>query len=127
VTTELCKTNILGTRWMVCGAPAEGPCYCDVVVIATPPTPVLRSLPIWPQLLCLHREHTDLKACGLHVAARAVKEQALGLVEGWFDGEDQGSDWLAAADDQDQIAFARAHVSATLARWQFEIKEGAPF
>lgn len=31
---EPCKMNVLGTRWTVCGAPAEGPCYCDVVVKA---------------------------------------------------------------------------------------------
>lgn len=27
-----CKRDILGERWTICGAPGDGPCYCDVVV-----------------------------------------------------------------------------------------------
>lgn len=37
VAPEPCKMNVLGTRWTVCGAPSDGPCYCDVHVAATAP------------------------------------------------------------------------------------------
>lgn len=90
-----------------------------------PHAPILSSLPIWPQLLCLKRQHDALKEDSQHVAARTVKEQALGLVEQWFDGTDE--DWLSGADRLDLLASARAHVSATQARWNGEIAEGAPF
>lgn len=29
-----CTRDVLGERWLNCGAPADGPCYCDVVVVA---------------------------------------------------------------------------------------------
>jgi hypothetical protein len=42
----ICKRDTLGERWTVCGAPGDGPCYCDVMVVATPaeplPTPIYR-------------------------------------------------------------------------------------
>jgi hypothetical protein len=106
-----------------------------------PNAPVLSSLSIAPQLACLKRQHADLKARGQHVAARAVKEQTLGLVEAFFDGPDEqqvehcpicgflnfagtGAHATCRATDDifamEQLAAARAHVSETLVRWQFE-------
>lgn len=142
-----------------------GECFAERPVMPveparyTPPlTPILSSLPIWSQLQCLHKQHADLKAHGQHIAARTVKEQAMGLVEGWFDGQVgqqdhppvkhcrrcgflnfAGGDTHSTcqpfdveadhdADDMDQLAAARAQVSATLARWQFEAETtGIPF
>lgn len=110
-----------------------GECFAERPVMPlepvrdTPPlTPILSSLPIWSQLQCLHKQYADLKAHGQHIAARAVKEQAIGLVEGWFDGQDE--QWLDGAAALEQIAAARAQVSATLTRWQFEAETtGIPF
>jgi hypothetical protein len=34
---DACKVNTLGTYWQICGAPADGPCYCDVTVKAITP------------------------------------------------------------------------------------------
>lgn len=80
---------------------------------------------IWSQLECLKRQHKALKQAGRHTSARITLEHALGLVEGWFDSPT--SSWLSGADDLDQLAAARAHVSATLNRWNREVEEGAPF
>lgn len=30
-----CRMNVLGTYWQICGAPADGPCHCDLFVKAT--------------------------------------------------------------------------------------------
>lgn len=30
-----CKRDTLGERWTVCGAPGDGACYCEVMVVAT--------------------------------------------------------------------------------------------
>lgn len=30
-----CRMNVLGTYWQICGAPADGPCHCDVMVVST--------------------------------------------------------------------------------------------
>lgn len=34
-----CRMNVLGTRWTVCGADSDGPCYCDTFVRALPAAP----------------------------------------------------------------------------------------
>lgn len=31
-----CKRDVQGNRWIICGAPGDGPCYCDTMVRATP-------------------------------------------------------------------------------------------
>lgn len=34
---HICRMNVLGTRWTICGADSDGPCMCDVVVVARDP------------------------------------------------------------------------------------------
>lgn len=34
-----CTMNVLGTRWTICGADSDGPCYCDTFVRALPVAP----------------------------------------------------------------------------------------
>jgi hypothetical protein len=48
--------------------------------------------PIFAQLACLKRQHDALEPCQ-HIAARALKEQAITLVEAWFEGENGMEIW----------------------------------
>jgi hypothetical protein len=89
------------------------------------PARVLTQLPIYDRLLALVDQHDALKAAGRHADARGVKEQAQCLVEQWFDDQDARD--LADAEEMEQLAAARAHISATQERWRLEIAEGAPF
>jgi len=34
---HICRMDVLGVRWTICGAPSDGPCMCGVMVRATPP------------------------------------------------------------------------------------------
>jgi hypothetical protein len=83
------------------------------------------GIPLYDQLLALADQHDALIRAGWETDARATKEQACCLVEQWFD--DHEARYLSGAEELEQITAARAHVSATLARWQFEQQEGAPF
>lgn len=77
------------------------------------PTPakVLPTLPIYDQLLLMSQQHGALKKAGRLDEAKAVKEQAHELLDGWLDNYEA---------EQERIALARAHISEMRARWEHE-------
>lgn len=93
--------------------------HYDVCLLTIPgrdiqrrPRRALAHLPFYDTLVAMADEYDRLKAAGMAVAARSLKEEASQMVDRWFEESDARAD--LDAEEMEQVAAARAAITVDI-------------